>query len=264
MSLATQAAWIELVQAIKRKHPKRLLNLSKFADYQAFLDDDEVSDQLERFVSKEVRAFLSKRPYAALLDKDAKTNESLKRGEMKRKIPVWQLKRMIAEAVLGEGAAPPEEKDVSLDSQVDRYFSEYETEAKSAKNEGTDFRRLLRRLLEAEGETTGNEAPADDGDDPKKQGSESIDLESFANSVVRLIDNYDSLLEVRSTITRRAKNFLAKAYSPDVVDSFDKIMRDEHGIVPGESKIDVEAEEFPAPGADRAGDGGGGGGGAPV
>jgi len=188
---------------------------------------------------------------------------------MRRKIPVWQLKRMIAEAFLGEddappAVAPPEEKDTSLDSQVDRYFSEYESEAKSAKNEGADFRRLLRRLLEAEGDTTGNEAPADDGDDeagdPAKQGVDSIDLENFANSVVRLIENYDSLLEVRSTITRRAKNFLAKAYSEDVVEAFDKVMRDEHGIVPGESKIDVEDEEFPAPGADRAGDGGGAGG----
>lgn len=184
---------------------------------------------------------------------------------MRRKIPVWQLKRMIAEAFLSEddapaAAAPPEEKDTSLDAQVDRYFSEYETEAKSSKNEGADFRRLLRRLLEAEGDTTGNEAPADDGegDAGSKQGLDSIDLENFANSIVRLIDNYDSLLEVRSTITRRAKNFLAKAYSPDVVDAFDKVMREEHGIVPGESKTDVEDEEFQAPAADRAGEGGGG------
>lgn len=182
-----------------------------------------------------------------------------------KRLHVWQLKQIIREAVMGEAddapvAAPPEEKDVSLDAQVDRYFAQYESEAKSSQNEGVDFRSMVRRFLsEAEGDTTGNEAPADDeASSPEKLGADKIDLESFANSIVRLIDNYDSLLEVRSTITRRAKNFLAKSYSDDVVDAFDNVMRDEHGITPGESKNDVEDEEFPAPGADRAGDGGAG------
>lgn len=165
-------------------------------------------------------------------------------------------------------AAPPEEKDTSLDAQVDRYFGEYESEAKSVQTEGVSFRSMMQRFLrEAEGDTTGNDAPADDsagdlgGDDaPTKLGPDKIDVEGFANSIVRLIDNYDSLLEVRSTITRRAKNFLAKTYSDEVVSSFDNVMRDEHGITPGESKDDIDAEEFPAPGADRAGADSGSGG----
>jgi len=85
-------------------------------------------------------------------------------------------------------------------------------------------------------------------------------MESFVNSVVRLIENYDSLLEVRSTIARRAMNFIAKSYEPDVVESLKRTLRDDHGLVPGESALDVSDEEFQAPPADRAGASPGGGG----
>lgn len=185
---------------------------------------------------------------------------------MKRKIRIGDLKRLIHEAVIREedapaAAAPPEEKDASLDAQVDRYFGQYEAEAKTAKTEGFDFRMMTRRILneaEDDAEDKGDDA-GDAGAEPAKMTLEDIDMENFANSVVRLIDNYDSLLEVRSTLMRRAKNFIAKSYGPDVVDAFEKVMREEHGIVPGESKVDVEDEDFPAPAADRAGSGGEGG-----
>lgn len=188
---------------------------------------------------------------------------------MKRKIRIGDLKRLLREAVLREEDAPaqvPEEDNASLDAQVDRFLGQYEAEAATAKNEGFDFRMMTRRILNEAGEDddAGDDAPADDAggdaaEPPAKIGLDKIDMENFANSVVRLIDNYDSLLEVRSTLVRRAKNFLAKQYSTEVVDAFEKTLREEHGIVPGESKDDVEAEDFPAPAADRAGEGGAGG-----
>ena len=188
---------------------------------------------------------------------------------MKRKIRIGDLKRLLREAMLREddaSAQVPEEDNASLDSQVDRYLGQYEAEAKTAKTEGFDFRMMTRRILNEAGEDddAGDDAPADDagGDDaaaPPKIGLDEIDMANFANSVVRLIDNYDSLLEVRSTLVRRAKNFLAKTYDVAVVDAFEKTLREEHGIVPGESKEDADNEDFPAPAADRAGSGGEGG-----
>lgn len=177
---------------------------------------------------------------------------------------------MLHEALLREEeAVMPEESDDSLDVQVDRYLGQYEAEAKSSKTEGTDFRMLTRRILneagEDEEEDAGDEGgeedpPADtEADEPTKLTMDDLDVESFTNSVVRLIDNYDSLLEVRSTMVRRAKNFLAKNYDTTVVDAFEQSMREDHGIVPGESKGDIENDEFPAPAADRAGEGGAGG-----
>ena len=192
---------------------------------------------------------------------------------VKRKIRVGELKRLIQATMLREADDPtastpvPEEKDASLDAQVDRYLTQYETEAKSSQNEAFDFRSMTRRFLIEAGEDDDkaddkgddDAAPAADAGAPAKIGLDKINMESFANSVVRLIDNYDSLLEVRSTLVRRAKNFLSKDYSPEVVDAFEKVMREEHGIVPGESQEDVDNEDFAAPPADRAGSGGEGG-----
>lgn len=188
---------------------------------------------------------------------------------MKRKIRIGDLKKLLREALLlredeSNKANDEQESDASLDAQVDRYLAQYEGEAKSSKTEGLDFRMLTRRFLSEAGEDDEGKDDKDDdaaAGEPSKLSLEDIDMDSFANSVVRLIENYDSLLEVRSTLVRRAKNFLGKAYSPDVLDAFENVMRDEHGIVPGESKADVEDEEFQAPRADRAGDGGAGGGG---
>ena len=74
-----------------------------------------------------------------------------------------------------------------------------------------------------------------------------------------MIDNYDSLLEVRNTLARRAMNFLSDNYSPDVVSQFKIVLEDEHDITVGKSKADEEDNEFPAPAAARARSGGGGG-----
>lgn len=170
------------------------------------------------------------------------------------KITLGELRRMIAEAFVHEADATepaPEEED-SLDSQVDRYLADFENEAKSSKNEGFDFRQMTRRLVnEADAEDK-----AEDVAEPGKLAADAIDMESFVNGVVRLIENYDSLLEIKNALMRRAKNFLAKSYQPDVVDAFVDVLRQAHGLEIGKSKEDVAAEEFPAPAADRAGEGG--------
>jgi hypothetical protein len=77
-------------------------------------------------------------------------------------------------------------------------------------------------------------------------------VESFGNDVARLIENYDSLLEVRSTLLRRAKSFLQKNYSDDVVKAFEDTMRDDHSMEAGNSAMDIDDSRFTAPAADRA------------
>lgn len=194
---------------------------------------------------------------------------------MKRMISIGDLKKMLREALLREddSAELKEDGNDSLDSQVDRFLGQYEGEAKSAKAEGRDFRMLTRRILNEAGEDEDEggddeDAGADDaGDDaadagePAKMSMDDIDIDSFANSVVRLVENYDSLLEVRSTLARRAINFISKSYEPEVVEALKQVLRDDHGLIPGESEETMDDERFPAPGADRAGDGGGGAGG---
>jgi hypothetical protein len=87
---------------------------------------------------------------------------------------------------------------------------------------------------------------------------EDIDVENFCNNVIRLIENYDALLEVQSTILRRATNFLIEGYEPDVAEAFKNDLLDRHGIEIGKTRSDIEDEEYRAPVADRAGPGLGG------
>jgi hypothetical protein len=159
----------------------------------------------------------------------------------------------------------------SLDSQVDRYLGQYETDSKKSDGAGPeasvdqmealDWRDLVKGhlILEAGDDDAppdpGDAAPgaaAMTGDDTTKPGLDSIDVEKFGNDVVRLIQNYDSLLEIRSTLIRRAKSFLAKTYSDDVLDAFESTLRDDHGMEAGEGSSDVAADKFKAPPADRA------------
>lgn len=161
-----------------------------------------------------------------------------------------------------------EEMGASLDEQVDRYLAQYEKNAKSSgPMEGIDWRSDVRRFLtEAEGdeeepppdEEGGDEDPTAGVEPPAKLGVNDIDVEDFANNVGRLVENYDSLLEVRNTLVRRAVNFVAENYDDEVVKLLKSSLREQHGLVPGMSKDELDAEEFKAPRAGEAGPGGGG------
>jgi hypothetical protein len=194
--------------------------------------------------------------------------------DRKIRIKVGDLKRILREEFLREAGGndptagkEPEREDGedSVDAQIDRYLGEYESEAKSAKTEGKDWRRAVRRIVEAgddEGDNEGGDDEfglGDEGSDaPSKPGVDSIDMDSYANSVMRLIDNAASLLELRNTLLRRAANFLGKNYAPEVVEAFKENLRSEHGIEIGKSPEEAADDEFPAPAAARAGGGAGG------
>lgn len=165
---------------------------------------------------------------------------------------------------LTEEAISLEETELgdSLDSQVDRYLSTY---ADSSKTTEESWRANVRKFLseaegdeEEEGGDEGEEEPAPEAsEEPQKLGLHDINVEVFANDVANLIENYDSLLEVKNTLIRRAKNFLSKTYSDDVVNMFEDAMREQHGMIVGKSKNELEADEFQAPKAGEAGPSGG-------
>lgn len=175
-------------------------------------------------------------------------------------ISKW-LKSVLNEEV--EEATPTQETEDSLDAQVDRYLTQYESEAKNSVTEGLDFRAITRRFLsEAEGDEETEEQPEEDpvaAEPPTKLTLEDIDIESFANSVSRMIENIDNLLEYRNTLLRRGRGFLAKIYDEDVVSKYEEVMREAHGISDGQTEMEVEDEEFVAPPGEGAGPGGDGG-----
>jgi len=166
-----------------------------------------------------------------------------------------QLRRLISEEIkkglleVGEKDKKEEGED-SLDDQVDKYLLSYEKESKSSKNEGKDFRMLVKRFLK---EAEEDEDEEDKEGEEKKLTSDDIDIDNFSKSVMRFIDNYDALLDVRNTVLRRAVNFLIKGYEPDVSQTFKSNIMDEYGIQIGKTKSDIENDEYQSPAADRAG-----------
>jgi len=161
----------------------------------------------------------------------------------------------------------------SLDEQVDRYLMQYESESKktdqatqgpgsTAQMEAMDWRDLVKGVLIEAGQGDKDAQGPDDAapgaddmmgdDDSGKLTMEDIDIAKFCDDVVRLIENYDSLLEVKATLMRRARNFLKKNYNEEALSAFDNVMRDDHGMVPGQDKQSVDDERFPAPAAARA------------
>ena len=207
------------------------------------------------------------------------------------KISIRKLRSMLNEEAISrllteeESAEPaPDEVGDSIDSQVDRYLAQYETDAKKADGEdesepsvdqmeSLDWRSLIRGILLEAGEEDkddtddeGDDAPGADeltGADTEKLGLDKLDVEAFANDVVRLINNYDSLLEIRSTLMRRAKVFLEKSYSVEVVTAFEGTLREDHGMEIGNDDAGLAAEKYPAPPAARASGNAAAGGGAP-
>jgi len=176
----------------------------------------------------------------------------------------------------------------SLDEQVDKYLMQYETDSKKTDNslqgpgsaaqmEAMDWRDLVKGVLIEAGQGDKDAQGADDAapgaddmmgdDDAGKLTMEDVDVAKFCDDVVRLIENYDSLLEVKATLMRRARGFLQKNYNDEVLQAFDNVMRDDHGMVPGQDRQSVDDDKFPAPPAARASgsaEAGPGGGGAPA
>ena len=173
------------------------------------------------------------------------------------KISVGELKRLLLEED-DPKIAPTKQTGDSLDSQVDSYFNQYEVEAKSAKTEGLDFRMMSRRLIseEEDEEAGGNDELAT----PSKLALDDIDVASFVNDVVRLIDNAGSLIEFRSTLARRARNFLSDSYDEEVLLAYDDELQREHGITAGKTPEESENDSSQPPAGANAGPSPGGGG----
>lgn len=214
----------------------------------------------------------------------------LARGvEVKKKIKMGQLQSLFTEGAIARILKEEDDSMAheagasgdSLDAQVDRYLGQYESSAKKSDGdldspgndlstsgadvdqmESIDWRDLIKgRLIEAgEGDKDDendeeNAAPGADAmmdQVPDKPGLDKLNIESFANDVARMIENYDSLLEIRSTLLRRARAFLMKNYDDEVVKAFEDSMRDDHGMEAGVGSQDLAIDKFVAPAADRA------------
>jgi len=162
--------------------------------------------------------------------------------------------------ILREADEEPKKEDGedSVDAQIDKYLSQYESQAKEtsqAKTEAVSYNKLTydwRKLTEAEGDEEKKD------EEPEKTPLEDINMESFVTDVMRLVENYDSLLEIKNTVLRRAANYLSQNYEGDALQLFKDQLQESYGIEIGQSESEKDDEVQP-PKAGAAGPMGGGG-----
>ena len=136
----------------------------------------------------------------------------------------------------------------SLDNQIDAYLVKYE---KDALGESLDpwvdwSSRAVSVLREEEVADRGNVDPEDD---------EEFNIDIFAQKVARLMNNYDSLLDIPGALRDRAMNYLEQYYGKNVADEFLEILDNQHDI----SFDDKDEYPLQGPPAQGAGPGGAGG-----
>ena len=168
-----------------------------------------------------------------------------------------ELARLLREA---EEEPKKEEGEDSVDSQIDKYLSQYESQAKEdskAKVEAVSYNRMTydwRRLTEAEDD----EKKDDKADKPEKSKLEDISMGSFVSDVMRLVENYESLLEIKNTILRRAANYLSQNYEGDALQAFKDELQESYGMEIGETESE-KVDDVQPPKAGAAGPMAGGG-----
>ncbi|TXH11377.1 MAG: hypothetical protein E6R04_02005 [Spirochaetes bacterium] len=183
----------------------------------------------------------------------------------------------------------PSVQNLSMDMKVDSYFLKYEkaslptqqTYAVPGSPEGMmfEFSAFAKSLLEAEGDDPlGGDPGAGDAPmgDPGAGGAEGgegappaapaepqienprFNVRNFAQSVARLVLNYEGLLDPRTTILNRARYFIEKNYDAGVARQMMEILETQFGLSPRQT---TENDGISAPLAAGAWTGVGGGGG---
>lgn len=191
-----------------------------------------------------------------------------------------------------------ESPEDSLDNQIDSYLVKFEKDAiVDSDEEGADVSETIvkqaRKLSDLPWLVTiieqgdkddkggkGDKGDKGDEDDEKNVAHEGepsrdvtpenppkpvINIDVFAKKVVRLIDNYKTLLDIPGAIMDRAKRYLRDNYGVNVVQEFEQVMVSQHGI---EREGHKERDDYPmhgppavgAEGTPSAGGGSSGGG----
>jgi len=143
---------------------------------------------------------------------------------------------------------------VSVDRQILRAIMDAErTAVKLGKGQAAMSamesieRTSLRFLFEAE---EGTETP--EGEEEK--GLPPLDVGVFATEIMRVVKNYDTLLDIPSVIVNRTVEYLTSKYDEKTAEAFNQILRDEFDYEPApdadpETSADKEVHSHLAVGA---------------
>jgi len=179
-----------------------------------------------------------------------------------------------------DGGVKARKSKHSVDDQIDALILRYESSSLQEKEKNSSMmesltRKSLKFLFEQDEEQeVGEEAAAEEEAAVEPTGSEEmkvtkpgkqiipdLDIDSFASRTVRLINNPDSLLDIKTAIINRIKNFLDENYGDQFVTRYIEILEEEFGIETSEfneSEMEQTSDDDFAVGANPAGAGIGG------
>lgn len=110
----------------------------------------------------------------------------------------------------------------------------------------------------------GDDAPATSPDagapkSPPVIDTPKMNMNSYCRAVARLVDNYEALLDPKTTIFNRAKEYIRVNYDEATAKMFEEVMEQQFGVTPTPAQRDQRMAP-PAANAIYSGGGGGGGG----
>jgi hypothetical protein len=141
----------------------------------------------------------------------------------------------------------------SVDNVIDRFFIDYEKTSMISKNESFDIKKFIfsELLIEAdEEEKKGKKA----GKKETKKLDYKLDTIEFAEKLVRLVENYDNLINMRDLILARAINYIQENHNKETAIRLERDLREQFDIEINRSNIDKEYD-YKQPYAMRSGGG---------
>lgn len=150
-------------------------------------------------------------------------------------------------AVLDEALteAPEDELDLGVDEEEEDLAPE--DDAAPADDAGLDLGDGEEDLDAGPGETGDDAAPGE----PAVVATPQINLQDFARSVARMVNNYEALLKPQETILNRVEAYITSNYDERTAREFMEMLDTNYSLRTAEES-DANQEEFPTPYADGA------------
>ena len=220
----------------------------------------------------------TKNIYDLLFEKENKETDSpekplhLKKGKLKSRKSLYSIDNQIDALILGYEASSIRKEDEQL-SGIDESLHErslkflFEQEdpleaLAGEEDEGSPAAEEDTKELGGDSEDTSKPTGSEKMEDlePEVALIPDLDVDAFTNKAVRLITNYDKLLNIKASIVNRIKNFLDENYGDEFVIRFIETLKNEYGIEMtefDESELIQTSNDAFAPGANSAATGSG-------
>jgi hypothetical protein len=101
--------------------------------------------------------------------------------------------------------------------------------------------------LGAGAEEEGGDAPAASPGEPTVVATPQINLNDFARSVARLVNNFEVLLNPRDTILNRIEAYMVSNYDERTARELMDILDVNYSLRPAQSGVEQQGQEFPTP-----------------